>query len=93
MANNLIHELGTVQTIKDETDLLVIAAAERRRIPLFAICFGMQVLNVSRGGTLIQDISRKCLMRSNMSRDAPRSSFSSRQAAREHETVEHCRHG
>lgn len=50
-------QLGTVQTIKDETDLLVIAAAERRRIPIFAICFGMQVLNVSRGGTLIQDIN------------------------------------
>src|ERR671933_3080423 len=26
-------ELGTVQTIKDETDLLVIEAVERRRIP------------------------------------------------------------
>lgn len=49
-------ELGAVQTIKDETDLLVIDAVERRRIPLFAICFGMQILNVSRGGTLIQDI-------------------------------------
>lgn len=48
--------LGAVHTIKDETDLLVIEAAERRQIPLFAICFGMQVLNVSRGGTLIQDI-------------------------------------
>lgn len=48
--------LGTVQTIKDETDLLVIKAAERKGIPLFAICFGMQILNVSRGGTLIQDI-------------------------------------
>ena len=48
--------LGVVQTIKDETDLMVIEAAERRRIPLLAICFGMQVLNVSRGGTLIQDI-------------------------------------
>lgn len=48
--------LGAVQPIKDETDLLVIDAAERKRIPLFAICFGMQVLNVSRGGTLIQDI-------------------------------------
>jgi putative glutamine amidotransferase len=34
----------------------MIAAAERRRIPIFAICFGMQVLNVARGGTLIQDI-------------------------------------
>ena len=50
-------QLGTVLSIKDETDLLVIAAAERRRIPIFAICFGMQVLNVSRGGTLIQDIN------------------------------------
>jgi len=49
--------LGTVQNIKDETDLLVIEAAERRGIPLFAICFGMQVLNVYRGGTLIQDIN------------------------------------
>jgi len=48
--------LGEVQPIKDQTDLLAIAAAERKGIPIFAICFGMQVLNVSRGGTLIQDI-------------------------------------
>jgi putative glutamine amidotransferase len=49
-------ELGSVHSIKDQTDLLVIEAAERKQIPIFAICFGMQVLNVSRGGTLIQDI-------------------------------------
>jgi len=49
-------ELGTVQFIKDQTDMLVIEAAERKRLPLFAICFGMQILNVYRGGTLIQDI-------------------------------------
>lgn len=49
-------QLGSVHTIKDETDLLAIAAAERRNLPIFAICFGLQVLNVSRGGTLIQDI-------------------------------------
>ena len=48
--------LGTVHPLKDETDLLLIDAAERKQIPIFAICFGMQVLNVSRGGTLIQDI-------------------------------------
>lgn len=48
--------LGSVHTIKDETDLLIIDAAERKGIPLLAICFGMQILNVSRGGTLIQDI-------------------------------------
>lgn len=48
--------LGTVQAIKDETDLLVLDEIEKRRLPLFAICFGMQILNVHRGGTLIQDI-------------------------------------
>lgn len=49
--------LGSVQTIKDETDLLVLEEIEKRNVPLLAICFGMQVLNVSRGGTLIQDIA------------------------------------
>ncbi len=48
--------LGRVQPEKDETDLRVLEEIERRAIPLFAICFGLQVLNVSRGGTLIQDI-------------------------------------
>ena len=49
--------LGSVHPIKDETDLLVLEEIERRRLPLFAICFGMQILNVSRGGTLVQDIA------------------------------------
>jgi putative glutamine amidotransferase len=49
--------LGRVVTIKDETDLLVLEEIEKRAMPLFAICFGMQVLNVSRGGALIQDIA------------------------------------
>lgn len=48
--------LGSVHKIKDETDLLIIDAVERKQVPLFAICFGMQVLNVARGGTLVQDI-------------------------------------
>ena len=50
-------KLGAVIPVKDETDLLVLEEAERRGLPLFAICFGMQVLNVFRGGTLIQDIA------------------------------------
>jgi putative glutamine amidotransferase len=48
--------LGAVYPIKDETDMLILDAVERKQLPLFAICFGMQVLNVFRGGTLIQDI-------------------------------------
>jgi putative glutamine amidotransferase len=49
-------QLGSVHPIKDETDLLVLREVEERALPLFAICFGLQILNVSRGGTLIQDI-------------------------------------
>jgi putative glutamine amidotransferase len=50
------RRLGSVHAIKDETDLLVLKEIERARVPLLAICFGMQILNVSRNGTLIQDI-------------------------------------
>ncbi len=41
---------------KDATEMLVLAEAENRQLPVLAICYGMQALNVSRGGTLIQDI-------------------------------------
>lgn len=41
---------------KDETDLLVLEEAEKLNMPILAICYGCQVLNVSRGGTLFQDI-------------------------------------
>jgi putative glutamine amidotransferase len=51
------HALGSVHPIKDQTDLLVLEQVENRRLPLLAICFGMQILNVSRGGSLIQDIA------------------------------------
>jgi putative glutamine amidotransferase len=49
-------KLGRVIFEKEETDLLVLAEAEKRNLPIFGICFGMQILNVYRGGTLFQDI-------------------------------------
>jgi putative glutamine amidotransferase len=49
-------QLGFVVPEKDQTDLMTLAEAERRAMPVFAICFGLQSLNVFRGGTLIQDI-------------------------------------
>ncbi|MGD9627953.1 MAG: gamma-glutamyl-gamma-aminobutyrate hydrolase family protein [Pyrinomonadaceae bacterium] len=49
-------KLGRVIPEKDEIDLLVLAEAERLGMPVFGICFGMQSLNISRGGSLIQDI-------------------------------------
>lgn len=50
------HRLGVVIPEKDETDRLCIAEAERRSMPVLAICYGMQALNVARGGSLIQNI-------------------------------------
>jgi len=64
--------LGSVHPVKDETDLLVLAEIEKRQLPLFAICFGMQVLNVSRGGTLIQDIPSQLPKSINHQQGAPR---------------------
>ena len=49
-------KLGAVHPLKDATDALVLEEIERRGTPLLAICFGMQILNVTRGGSLIQDI-------------------------------------
>ncbi len=49
-------KLKKVVPEKDATDMLVLEEAERSDIPVLAICYGMQVLNVARGGSLIQDI-------------------------------------
>lgn len=57
-------KLGRVIYEKEETDLLVLAEAEKRKLPVLGICFGMQILNVFRGGTLIQDLGsqvQECL--------------------------------
>lgn len=51
-----LPKLGRVVPEKDETDLLVLSAAEKSKMPILGVCFGMQILNVARGGTLVQDI-------------------------------------
>ncbi|HYK91349.1 MAG TPA: gamma-glutamyl-gamma-aminobutyrate hydrolase family protein [Acidobacteriota bacterium] len=47
---------GPVQPLRDKTDFMLLRTASERRIPVLAICFGLQSLNVFMGGSLIQDI-------------------------------------
>jgi putative glutamine amidotransferase len=44
------------EAARDEFEVALVAAARERRLPIFAICRGIQVLNVACGGTLVQDI-------------------------------------
>jgi len=48
---------GRTQPLRDRTDFLLLEAAFKRKIPVLAICFGIQSLNVFLQGTLIQDIA------------------------------------
>lgn len=41
---------------RDALDLDVLARADARRWPVLGICYGCQVLNVHRGGSLVQDL-------------------------------------
>ena len=41
---------------RDEFEIALIIEARARHVPIFAICRGIQVLNVACGGTLVQDI-------------------------------------
>ncbi|HYM24000.1 MAG TPA: gamma-glutamyl-gamma-aminobutyrate hydrolase family protein [Vicinamibacterales bacterium] len=41
---------------RDDFEIAIVKAARGRELPIFAICRGIQVLNVACGGTLVQDI-------------------------------------
>jgi putative glutamine amidotransferase len=41
---------------RDDFEIALVKTARERHLPIFAICRGIQVLNVACGGTLVQDI-------------------------------------
>ena len=49
-------KLGTLEPERDRMEFSLVRWAIEDRKPLFAICCGMQVLNVALGGTLYQDL-------------------------------------
>ncbi|MGC9019992.1 MAG: gamma-glutamyl-gamma-aminobutyrate hydrolase family protein [Candidatus Methanodesulfokora sp.] len=52
----LPRDVGSIEPIRDETEIKLIREFRRRDKPVMGICRGAQVINVSMGGTLIQDI-------------------------------------
>lgn len=50
------HDTTDVQPERDAFEIPLTREAIARDVPLFAICRGVQVLNVAAGGTLVQDI-------------------------------------
>lgn len=51
------HEkLGRLYPERDATDFAILDLVENNDLPVLGICFGVQSLNVHRGGSLVQDI-------------------------------------
>ena len=49
-------KLGSIVPERDATEIALTRAAQARRMPLLAICRGIQIANVALGGTLVQDL-------------------------------------
>ena len=49
-------KLGKLYPDRDSTDFALMKHAEAANLPILGICFGVQSLNVYRGGSLVQDI-------------------------------------
>ncbi len=50
-------KLEETDAARDVVELALLAGAERRGLPVLAICRGIQIVNVALGGTLYQDLA------------------------------------
>jgi putative glutamine amidotransferase len=48
-----------VNPARDDFELMLFAEATRRNVPVLAICRGAQLLNVARGGSLVQHLEQR----------------------------------
>ena len=67
-----------VDAARDAFEIPLTRAALARAIPLFAICRGVQVLNVAAGGTLVQDIPSVLASGLNHSVEVPKDAIAHR---------------
>lgn len=52
----LLDHCGELGPKRDESDFFLLELAAERKMPVFGICYGHQVLNVFYGGSLYQDL-------------------------------------
>lgn len=55
-----IPQLDEGDLLRDEYDLILLRLATNRQIPVLGICRGHQIVNLTFGGTLFQDIYSQC---------------------------------
>ncbi|MEF3305770.1 gamma-glutamyl-gamma-aminobutyrate hydrolase family protein [Paenibacillus sp. GYB003] len=72
-----LPQLGRITPERDRQELLLIREYMAEQKPIFAICRGLQVLNVALGGSLYQDVYSQCRALKH-SQNAPRSHLSHR---------------
>lgn len=49
-------DCGRINRLRDDLELKLFAEAARRKLPVFGICRGIQLINVAMGGTMVQHI-------------------------------------
>lgn len=49
-------ETAAADPLREQVDSVLLEIAEQRGVPTLAVCFGLQSLNVHRGGTLVQHL-------------------------------------